>query len=482
MTQGSARIILVGAGHTHALFLQSLIETPLIELPVVEQPLVQKPVGHQPCSHNPFQNIEILLISPLPLAPYSGMIPGWLAGEYDFNETAIDFEMLCKRVGARWVQAEMLGLEPDAQIIHLSNQENLSYDYLSINIGSTLRPPEILAANVLALRPLWTLQQRYDATLEAWVKDRSLVPLTVTTVGAGAAGVESLLCILQRLRALRPDRVVKGRLIGRSEDILPGFSARAKRLAKQALADAQVTLELNADWKNSIVVNQNRANVNESGSTALSSDALNHDELSHDELSRDESSRDESSRNESSRNELNRDESSRDESSRDESSRDESSRDESSRNELNTHELSSDLVIWATGAQAHGWQLDPDKRSTLQVSSDGFIQVDETLRSVSHPNIFATGDCADLPNTVPKAGVYAVRMAGTLITNLRVAINLQTELFKPFKTKPYALALLNTGDGRAIASWRTFGFSGKLVWVLKDRIDRRFINKFKSFP
>ena len=442
MTQGSARIILVGAGHTHALFLQSLIETPLIELPVVEQPLVQKPVGHQPCSHNPFQNIEILLISPLPLAPYSGMIPGWLAGEYDFNETAIDFEMLCKRVGARWVQAEMLGLEPDAQIIHLSNQENLSYDYLSINIGSTLRPPEILAANVLALRPLWTLQQRYDATLEAWVKDRSLAPLTVTTVGAGAAGVESLLCILQRLRALRPDRVVKGRLIGRSEDILPGFSARAKRLAKQALADAQVTLELNADWKNSLAVNQNRANVNESGSTALSSDALNHDELNHGE----------------------------------------SSRNESSRNELNTHELSSDLVIWATGAQAHGWQLDPDKRSTLQVSSDGFIQVDETLRSVSHPNIFATGDCADLPNTVPKAGVYAVRMAGTLITNLRVAINLQTELFKPFKTKPYALALLNTGDGRAIASWRTFGFSGKLVWVLKDRIDRRFINKFKSFP
>jgi NADH dehydrogenase FAD-containing subunit len=56
----------------------------------------------------------------------------------------------------------------------------------------------------------------------------------------------------------------------------------------------------------------------------------------------------------------------------------------------------------------------------------------------------------------------------------------QTELFKPFKTKPYALALLSTGDGRAIASWRFFGMSGKLLWKLKDYIDRRFINRFSN--
>jgi len=480
MTPRTKRVVLVGAGHTHALFLQSLVETPLIKKCVVEQPLVyrpgsqqqtiQKPTAqkfsqqqpsdqsqqaHHQFVNNPFQNIEILLISPLSLAPYSGMIPGWLAGQYEFNETVVDFDVLCKRVGAKWIKAEMLGLDPDAQTINLSTGETLSYDWLSINVGSTLRPPEALVPNVLALRPLWTLRQRYNAYLESWLQDHNPEPLTVTTVGAGAAGVESLLCILQRLRSLRPNRLVQGRLISRSADILPGFSAQAKRLAHKALNDAQITIQCNADWQNIIAV-------------------------SHHELSSNESDNDDSS---------------------------------------------TDLVIWATGAQAHSWQLDPTRRLTLQVSADGFIQVDNTLRSISHPNIFATGDCANLPSSLPKAGVYAVRMADTLIVNLRVAVNSEvglshhkqrsgqthevlqvnsahrsseadkpnrlgqvnqvdpsnhTDMFKPFKTKPYALALLNTGDGCAIASWRFFGMSGKLIWKLKDYIDRRFVNRFSN--
>lgn len=403
LTQNKTRLILVGAGHTHALFLQSLV--------------------HEQFGQNLIPSIEILLISPLSLAPYSGMIPGWLAGLYDFNETVIDFDALCKRVGAKWVKAEMLGLDPDSQTVNLSTGETYFYDWLSINIGSTLRPPEDLAPIVLALRPLWTLRQRYDAYLASWVLDQNKKPLTVTTVGAGAAGVESLLCILQRLRQMRPDREVQARLISRSEDILPGFSATARRLAHQALNNAQVTIKCDADWQNTI---------------AAKSDMLGHNALSAHVMS--------------------------------------------------SHDSSDDLVIWATGAQAQSWQLDPTLYLTLQVSVDGFIQVDETLRSVSHPNIFATGDCAELPSRVPKAGVYAVRMASTLIANLGMAMAQQTHLtkqvqtFKRFETKPYALALLNTGDGHAIASWRFLGFSGKSVWVLKDRIDRRFINKFKSFP
>lgn len=402
LTQAKTRVMLVGAGHTHALFLQSLLQAQSVQ--------------------NPTLNIEILLISPLSLAPYSGMIPGWLAGQYDFNETVIDFDALCKRVGAKWVKAEMLGLDPDAQTVHLSTGETFFYDWLSINIGSTLRPPEGLASDVLALRPLWTLRQRYDAYLESWALEKNNKPLTITAVGAGAAGVESVLCILQRLRQMRPDRAVHAHLMSRSEDILPGFSATARRLARQALNHAQVTITCDADWQQTI---------------AMKRDIVGRDGVSENVTSR--------------------------------------------------HLSSDELVIWATGAQAHSWQLDPTLRLTLGVSADGFIQVDETLRSVSHPNIFATGDCAELPSRVPKAGVYAVRMASTLIANLRLAmaqpspLTQQVQTFKRFETKPYALALLNTGEGHAIASWRSFGFFGKSVWRLKDRIDRRFVNKFKSF-
>ena len=245
---------------------------------------------------------------------------------------------------------------------------------------------------MLALRPLWTLRDRYDHCLKLWSQDTQTKPLVVTAVGAGAAGVESMLCILHRLRQIRPDRAVHGHLVSRSRDILPGFSACARRLAHKALKNAQVTIQLDCDWSDTIAVK-------------------------------------------------------------------------------------SDVLIWATGAQAHSWQLDPACRASLQVSAEGFIQVDQSLRSVSHPNIFATGDCADLPHSLPKAGVYAVRMAATLAANIRRAVAGQTLL--PFETKPYALSLLNDGAGRAIASWRHIGFSGKWVWMLKDDIDRRFINRFR---
>jgi NADH dehydrogenase FAD-containing subunit len=131
------------------------------------------------------------------------------------------------------------------------------------------------------------------------------------------------------------------------------------------------------------------------------------------------------------------------------------------------------LVLWAAGAVAHAWQ----DRSGLAQDVAGFIRTDTTLRSSSHPDVFASGDCASLPQPLPKAGVFAVRQGPLLAHNLRAALDGQP--LKDFTRDGPALALLSTADGCAIAlrgPWAVAGpHVGKLLWRWKDHIDRAFV-------
>ncbi|MNC93710.1 Pyridine nucleotide-disulfide oxidoreductase [compost metagenome] len=73
-----------------------------------------------------------------------------------------------------------------------------------------------------------------------------------------------------------------------------------------------------------------------------------------------------------------------------------------------------DLVVWAAGAQALPWL----RASGLATDERGFVLVDEQLRSVSHPEVFAAGDCATLRHAPhAKSGVYAVRHGEVLAQN-----------------------------------------------------------------
>jgi NADH dehydrogenase FAD-containing subunit len=139
----------------------------------------------------------------------------------------------------------------------------------------------------------------------------------------------------------------------------------------------------------------------------------------------------------------------------------------------------SDVVLWATGAQAHAWQRDPARRGALAVDDAGFVRIDAQLRSVSHPQVFASGDCASWPqHALPKAGVHAVRMGPTLSHNLRAALVGNAGGLKTHQPQRRMLALLSTADGRAIASRGALGAQGRWAWRWKDWIDRRFVSQF----
>jgi NADH dehydrogenase FAD-containing subunit len=147
------------------------------------------------------------------------------------------------------------------------------------------------------------------------------------------------------------------------------------------------------------------------------------------------------------------------------------------------HDHRSDIVLWATGAEAHAWQQEPASRSGLAVDEAGFVRIDEYLRSLSHPEVFAAGDCARWAGAgLPKAGVYAVRMGPVLANNLRAALGAPAMALKPYRPQQHFLALLATADGRAIASRGALAAEGHWAWRWKDRIDRRFVAQFSNLP
>jgi len=127
-----------------------------------------------------------------------------------------------------------------------------------------------------------------------------------------------------------------------------------------------------------------------------------------------------------------------------------------------------DLVIWTAGAAALPWL----RESGLATDERGFVLVDDRLRSVSHPEVYAAGDCATLRDAPhPKSGVFAVRHAPVLAANLAGA----QQRYVPQRR---TLALISCGERFAIADWGGVSWEGAWVWRWKDRIDRRWVERF----
>jgi len=139
--------------------------------------------------------------------------------------------------------------------------------------------------------------------------------------------------------------------------------------------------------------------------------------------------------------------------------------------------LPSALILSAAGAQPHGWLGE-----TGLALQDGYVAVDAHLRSTSHPNIFASGDCAHLTHAPrPKAGVYAVRAAPVLARNLETVLR-GTGKLERFRPQGDYLRLISLGGRRALAARNGISASGGWVWRWKDRIDRDFMQGLSDLP
>ena len=126
-----------------------------------------------------------------------------------------------------------------------------------------------------------------------------------------------------------------------------------------------------------------------------------------------------------------------------------------------------DLVLWATGAAPLPWLA----TSGLALDEPGFVRVDRELRSVSHPDVYAVGDCAAVGEA--KSGVHAVRQGRVLEHNLRSLVA-GTPLMQ-YLPQSRALLLLSCGARYAIAARGNWSAEGRWAWWWKNWIDRRWL-------
>ena len=134
-----------------------------------------------------------------------------------------------------------------------------------------------------------------------------------------------------------------------------------------------------------------------------------------------------------------------------------------------------DIVLLATAARAPALLA----RLGLPTDERGFLPTRPTLQTTADLPVFAVGDSGTIVGRpVPKAGVYAVRQGPILWENSSRL--LRGEPLVEYQPQGDFLKLLNTGDGRAIASWRGLAAHARWCWWWKDWIDRRFMRRFAS--
>jgi pyridine nucleotide-disulfide oxidoreductase family protein len=138
--------------------------------------------------------------------------------------------------------------------------------------------------------------------------------------------------------------------------------------------------------------------------------------------------------------------------------------------------LRCEVSLWATEATAPDWL----RSSGLATDDRGFVLVDGTLRSVSHDQIFASGDINSLQSSpVPKAGVFAVRQGQILSQNLSHSLSRQP--LARLQARSTYLSLISLGDRRAVASYGQHALYQNhwqsLLWCWKRSIDVRFVDR-----
>ena len=343
------RILLVGAGHAHAVLLASLAEKPLY-------------------------GATLTLVSPFRRQIYSGMLPGVIAGHYRLEEAQLDAAVLAARAYAEFVESTVQELDLAARCAMLQDRSEIRYDFVSLNAGSltdTSVPGS--AEHALPVKPF-----------EGLVKNLRRAS-HVAVAGGGAAGAELAMAIRHRGAEVT---------LYSERDAFPKKLAwRVERALRLRKVDLRPGMRVDAVEPGPVVV---------AGSSRQAFD----------------------------------------------------------------------LVLWATGAAPLPWL----RSAGLALDDQGFVRVDATLRSSSHPEVFAVGDCAALGEA--KSGVHAVRQGATLSINLRNLV--QAKPLVAYRSKPKALLLLSCGSRYAIATRGAWSAEGRWAWWWKNWIDRRWLRRLNG--
>lgn len=217
-------IVLIGGGHSHVGVLKRF---------------AMKPVP----------GVRLTLICRDTHTPYSGMLPGYVAGHYSYDDVHIDLSRLAEYAGARFYRAEAIGIDRNNKRVICKGRPDVPYDILSINIGSSPRVNEVEGASQYAVpvKPITGFNNRWLALLSRIENHKG--PLTIGVVGAGAGGVELTLAMQYRLKNELEQRgrdsdQLHFHLFDAADEILPTHNTKVREVFRKTLSDRGVKLHL----------------------------------------------------------------------------------------------------------------------------------------------------------------------------------------------------------------------------------------------
>ncbi|MEG5018184.1 MULTISPECIES: FAD-dependent oxidoreductase [unclassified Microcoleus] len=408
-------LVLIGGGHSHAIVLKMF-------------------------GINPLPGVRLTLISDVLHAPYSGMLPGHVAGFYDYDECHIDLRSLAEFAGCQILVDRAIAIDLNKNLVICQTCPPINFDVLSVDIGSTPATLSVpgAAEYAIAAKPVPEFLSSWNQLISER-QNHPEKPLRIAIVGGGAGGVELALNMQSRLGKEEGfgNRLCNGfngfngwgfreeargkkeeeleiHLLHSGAELMPAHNHRVRRRLQEILISRGIQLHLK-EKVCAVKKIERETTLHFPTNYQISCES--------------------------------------------------------------GLELECDRIFWVTQASAANWI----RESGLAADSNGFMQVNDCLQSVSHPNVFGAGDIAAMVNYPrPKAGVFAVRQGKPLFENLQQFL-LEKPL-KPFAPQEQYLGLIGTGNKRAIASRGSFMWESALLWYWKDWIDRQFMQKFSNLP
>ncbi len=219
-------VVLVGAGHAHVGVLRAF-------------------------GMRPEPGVRLTLITREVHTPYSGMLPGMIAGHYSADQAHIDTGPLARFANARLYQSEVTGLDLSAGRVLCNNRPPVPFDVLSINIGSTpgmQRVPGV-AEHAVPVKPVDGFLARFEAARARILAARGRARIGV--VGAGPGGVELILALQFRLerdvRAAGDDPAgLSFTIVTPSAGVLPSLPAATRQTFTDILCQRGIVVRANS--------------------------------------------------------------------------------------------------------------------------------------------------------------------------------------------------------------------------------------------
>lgn len=167
MTQARYDIVLIGGGHAHVAVLADWARRGV-------------PAG------------RALLLTPDPHLLYSGMVPGWIAGEHARDAGQVDLVGLAKAAGVQLALDRCVAIDPVSRTLLALDSGVIGFEYASIDVGGVGRAARLLGDDprLLDVRPI----RKFVSGLRA----RGTGAGRIAVIGGGAGGVELAFALRNR--------------------------------------------------------------------------------------------------------------------------------------------------------------------------------------------------------------------------------------------------------------------------------------------